>query len=1062
MNKSLKFLAIGLALAVLLVSQVGVDRSAEAAPVSLADGKVAFTNVDGEDQDYFKPGDKVNFYINDNDLAQPTVNQKTTVMWYLDSGSDVTQGQNINLANGELNNVGVGSGVVFSTSTNSTPHMRYAPHGMISSDTPLVRASVQVTVANDGGDENGDRLVTGVDPVTGIIRIFGDVQGQDAQDTDVATTSITVVFEYDLPDMFDRNSGEGAGAPSTENRAKVTSASDSVGAWIKITEVADEGDPNPHPTSNIYHGSVTLSDDAAATASNDGEIYVRDGEAITVTFYDSGDEEVGSDTAIVDAEDPLISGLSPGKGAVINDSSPAVSFTVTDDGAGFNTRSPEAHVELTVMKFSTAEVDGEMVDTVTQTCVIDDDDLTATSLSRTEVEMLFRNQGSWVSGVECVGGTTLQVDATADGANNHGRPIKIKVDAEDGAGNMKSLTHTVTIDRKAPAFRRAAVETGVGWDGKKTKPDSASIMVVFTEALDADTVDVGDFSVDDPDATIEDVTVGGAGDEKNELVFLTLTSDLPSDARPRVELEGSIKDVAGNEVKEDVSPRVRDGISPDVSVDALLRQLLPEDAEVDVSFTADENLSGILGDINENCTCLGITGGGSEQELDGDGDVNKGGVALPEPDTGTYTFKQSAFSETGIYGILVRASDSAANPTTVGKKDAKNEKVTAAVDGDMVTFGLKNWPLANAGFMDSSLKQAVTVSKTDGGDALTTMEGSSTTTAEVVTVDWGAGTVTMDLMGHGVEGDDDGNATLYATYSYVDAAQVIQVDTQAPTVTFEPKTTQSSRPFIRIKFDDDEYAGDTHKTVTVTSATLTDPNDNVTVLKDDEVDLLGTIDWIEYSYLPDSNLGLGEYTITVVGKDAAGNSTGEKEGTFKVVARAKVTIELTLGWNLISLPAEPADTAIDTVIDVEAVSQVLTYDPTVEGGWVAAIRVNGAFEGGLTDIDATRAYLVYTTSEQDIEVDIPGLAQGSAEFPPAIQFYEGWNMIPASSLQPGKDFPRDVDNYLSGLAWTRGYYYNADGTLEGFTPSDAVENDKGVILGRGFLVYLTAGGTLVP
>ena len=112
------------------------------------------------------------------------------------------------------------------------------------------------------------------------------------------------------------------------------------------------GTREPHPTSNIYHGSVTLSDDAAATASDDGEIYVRDGETITVTFYDAGDEEVGSDTAIVDAEDPLISGLSPGKGAVINDSSPAVSFTVTDDGAGFNTRSPEAHVELTVMKFA--------------------------------------------------------------------------------------------------------------------------------------------------------------------------------------------------------------------------------------------------------------------------------------------------------------------------------------------------------------------------------------------------------------------------------------------------------------------------------------------------------------------------------------------------------------------------------------------------------------------------------------------------------------------------------------------------------------------------------------
>ena len=787
----LKFLAIGLALAVLLVSQVGVDRSAEAAPVSLADGKVAFTNATGEEQDYFKPGDTVNFYINDNDLAQPTVNQKTTVVWYLDTGT-VTQGQSLNLANGELNGNLLDS-VVFSTSTpQKTSHMRYAPNGMVSDDTPLVRASIKVDVDNESDDDNGDRLVTGADPDTGIIRIFGNVAGQPAMDVDDdgdlddegdhATTTITVVFEYDLPDIFESNQGEGAGAPSTENRAKITSASDSVGEWITITEVADEGTPTPHPTSNIYHGSVKLSDDSGATASDDKEIYVRDGETITVTFYDAGDEEVGSDTATVDAEDPLISGLSPAKGAVINDSSPAVSFTVTDVGAGFNTRSPELQVDLTVMKFVTQEDEnGDMVDVDGQTCEIDDDDLTATRLSRTEIEMLFRNQGSWVSGVDCVGGTMLQVDATADSANNHGRPFKIKVDARDGAGNMESLTHIVTIDRKAPAFRREAVETGVGWDGKDRTDDSASIMVVFTESLDVDTVDVGDFSVDDPDATIEDVTVGGVGDEKNELVFLTLTSDLPSDARPRIDLDGSIKDVAGNEVKEDVTPRVRDGISPNVTVDALLRQLLPKDAEVDVSFTADENLSGILGNINENCTCLGIAGGGSEQELDGDEDVTKGGVALPEPDTGTYTFKQSAFSETGIYGILARASDSAANPTTVGAKEAKSEEVTAAVDGYMVTFGLKNWPLANAGFMDSSLKQAVKVSKTDGGDALKTMVGSSTTTAEVVTVDWGAGTVTMNLKGHGVEGDDEENATLYATYSYVDAAQVVQVDTKAPT-----------------------------------------------------------------------------------------------------------------------------------------------------------------------------------------------------------------------------------------------------------------------------------------
>ena len=251
------------------------------------------------------------------------------------------------------------------------------------------------------------------------------------------------------------------------------------------------------------------------------------------------------------------------------------------------------------------------------------------------------------------------------------------------------------------------------------------------------------------------------------------------------------------------------------------------------------------------------------------------------------------------------------------------------------------------------------------------------------------------------ETEEESGDTLYVSYSYVKAEQTIEVDQKAPGVTFEPNTnTQNATPFIRIHFDDDEYAGDTHTTVTVTSATLTDPDGNETVLVDDEVNLLSSSDWKSYSYLPDSPLALGEYTITVTGKDEAGNSTGEKSDKFKVVARPPVSIPLNLGWNLISLPAEPADSAIDTVINVAEVSQVLTYDPTVEGGWLAAVRIDGVFEGGLTNIDATKSYLVYTTSVDPLKVDIPGLVQGSPVFPPEIQVHKGWNMVPASSLDP--------------------------------------------------------------
>ena len=238
----------------------------------------------------------------------------------------------------------------------------------------------------------------------------------------------------------------------------------------------------------------------------------------------------------------------------------------------------------------------------------------------------------------------------------------------------------------------------------------------------------------------------------------------------------------------------------------------------------------------------------------------------------------------------------------------------------------------------------------------------------VTEIDWESGKVTLQLTysdkGTTLEDDDE----LEATYTYVAAEQTIEVDLAAPTATFMPDgDTQSARPFIRIQWDEREYAGDTHKTVTVTSATLTGPDDFEMVLVDDETDLLSTSDWELYSYLPESDLALGEYTITAIGRDEAGNVSEPQSDKFKVVARPPVSIPLNLGWNLVSLPAEPANSAIDAVINVDEVTQVLSYDPTVEGGWLAAVRVNGAFEGG--------------TDQHRRDEGVPGLhdQRGSAE-----------------------------------------------------------------------------------
>ena len=817
-----------------------------------------------------------------------------------------------------------------------------------------------------------------------------------------------------------------------------------------IREVADEGSTMADPLSNIYLGSIALSDDSSATQADDGKLWVRDGDTITVEIYDDDNTTViASDTAEIDGEDPSISGLTP-SGGVINDTTPAVSFTVTDDGSGFDTNSPRDHITVTVTDRG-------------RDCQVPAGNVTATRLNRTEIEMLVRNRaGSWVDGLSCADGGPQKIDATSGpGDNNHGTQFVIKVEATDIAGNSDEAEAKVTIDTKAPTMEDEQLKTGLTWDGKKTKADRASIMVVFDESLDPDTVDASDFSVENPDASVEDVIVGGVNTEdgaqqKNELVFLTLSADLPSDAQPRVELDGSVTDVAGNELKSDAVVRIQDGINPGVTVDGFPAQLLAEDGESAISLSADENLSGNIGDLDADCTCIGITGGG-------DDGVTKGDVALPTPDTGTYTFKQSAFSDTGIYGVLVQASDSSGNRTRVGAVEVEDEEtkatsvsvehgadaVATTTNNSVYTFtvALAKWPLADAEFT-GSLASAVAI---EGHDA------------SVESVNWDDGTVTLEVTYMDVGSKQDHiteDMALEATYSYVKAEQTIEVDTSAPTVTFEPDgDTQNATPFIRIHFDDDEYAGDTHTTVTVTSATLSDADGNEWVLADDSMNLLSSSDWESYSYLPASDLALGEYTIEVTGEDEAGNSVTDS-GTFKVVPRPPVSIALNLGWNLISLPAAASDSAIDAVINVDAVSQVLTYDPTVEGGWSAAVRVNGAWEGGLTNIEASKAYLVYTTGVDPLKVDIPGLAVDRQVLPPEIRLYKGWNMVPASSLDP--DFPaRDIDAYLSGVDWSRGYYYAEDGRLTGFIPGDK-DDDELVVKGRGFLIYVTADSTLVP
>ena len=348
--------------------------------------------------------------------------------------------------------------------------------------------------------------------------------------------------------------------------------------------------------------------------------------------------------------------------------------------------------------------------------------------------------------------------------------------------------------------------------------------------------------------------------------------------------------------------------------------------------------------------------------------------------------------------------------------------------------------------------------------------------AYVSAVDWSeAETVTLTVT-------NDSNivipvgSTVKLTYYYVDPAQVVELDLDAPLVTVKPAnlgSTTDKTPSISFAWDDDEYAGDNNTTVTMTKATMKGPSDTTDILAD-----ITTTDNKTFYYKPLADLANGDYTLTVSAQDAAGNEKKDQTSKFTVKDRTKTVVAMEPGWNLISIPATPADGAIDSVISNSQVETVLTYDPAIPGGWLTAVRDGDALVGTLTTIDAEHAYWIFQKNADDIKVDLPGYKGGAAAVPPAISIVKGWNLIPAVTLTVGESTVEttiDPDKYLLGLDWVKAKGWDAanevwldiarDLTVPPVMTNDTAGktlNGNTITFGKGYWLYANAAGTIIP
>ena len=293
-------------------------------------------------------------------------------------------------------------------------------------------------------------------------------------------------------------------------------------------------------------------------------------------------------------------------------------------------------------------------------------------------------------------------------------------------------------------------------------------------------------------------------------------------------------------------------------------------------------------------------------------------------------------------------------------------------------------------------------------------------------------------------------------------------------------STDDMNGYIRIDFSaeaneyDPQENGDdldSHAGVTIVSATLNGDDISGSLQSNDA----GNV----FLYRAPDGLAVGEHMLEVIAMDDAGNKhpTAQK-ATIEITERKPFSLKLNPGWNLVSIPGEPADPDVNVVIPADRtdITSVLAYDPTVPGLWLSASRgADGMFSGTLKNITATRGYWIETNTFSPLSVMIPKQSPGQARVLPTIPVAKGWNMVPildvdgdfklhdmtitglSKDMLPtmtDEDKYDGIRGYLDGLEGLRAYTFN--------TITNRWDLVDKVQIGKGYWVYVSKAGIIVP
>ncbi|MBI2906993.1 MAG: aryl-sulfate sulfotransferase [Chloroflexi bacterium] len=182
--------------------------------------------------------------------------------------------------------------------------------------------------------------------------------------------------------------------------------------------------------------------------------------------------------------------------------------------------------------------------------------------------------------------------------------------------------------------------------------------------------------------------------------------------------------------------------------------------------------------------------------------------------------------------------------------------------------------------------------------------------------------------------------------------------------------------------------------------------------------------------------------------------TGTATPAAATPAPSSNQIQLSAGWNLISVPGPQTDSSVSAVFaGAPGVTRVQTFQ---DGAWLFAGRTADGWGGALAQIIDGKAYWVSASEAATLSLR-PKAADPLAPRP-SYPLPQGMSMIGFTSSQA----TMPVDTYLSSLSgkWSTLYRYNPVLGWEMAKPGGL--GFTGVELGRGYWIQLTESGTLAP